>query len=87
MHDPGLVAARYEDDGMSSDADRVRFQLLKVEVLGVNGEERLHWQREVSRWIHVLLLGVEQLQGHPDELDPESGADCCWWSRLVLPWS
>ena len=41
-HDPGLVAARYEDGGMSPDADQVRCQLLVVEKLGVNGEERLH---------------------------------------------
>jgi len=37
----GLVAARYEDGGMSPDSDQVRCQFLKVEKLGVNVEERL----------------------------------------------
>jgi hypothetical protein len=69
---------------MSPDADRLRFQLLKVEISGLIGEERLHSQREVPRWIHVLSLGVEQQLNHPRELDPESRADCCWWHRLVL---
>lgn len=37
-----LLLLGMEDGGMSPDAGRVRFQLLKVKVLGVNGEKRLH---------------------------------------------